>query len=263
VSALRPAWAVFAACALASCAQSDRGGAPGDDSGPNSGGPADGGAPVDSGSSASGSDAGQDAGEPGSDGGLDGGPSADAGEVADCNTYCAQMMSTCTGPNAQYYDLLRCQSACPLLLKGAASDTTGNTLACRMNHLALAAGAPNPECWHAGPFGYGGCGGACEDFCALTVQWCSPAQAYAGTQPYTGLIDCLAACDGYRQVDSASTGVGVDGGWWGWGPFAGNTLDCRETHLGNALDGPPGGLSQSFHCEHVQRTPPGGQCLQP
>jgi hypothetical protein len=191
----------------------------------------------------------------------DGAPSTADATAASCSSYCAAITSTCTGPNAQYHDLQRCLSACPLMATGTTSDTTGDTLGCRMFHLGLAAGAPNPECWRAGPFGYGGCGGECDDFCALAVAWCSPSHGYPGPLPYASLSDCLTTCASYTQVDTAG-GVGVDGGWFAWGPFGGNTLDCRETHLGNALDDQQGGQQQAMHCQHVQKTPPGGQCLQ-
>jgi hypothetical protein len=226
-------------------------GAPDGGAGPDSG-------PADAGSGGNPGDAGlgtTDAGAK-SDGGAGGG-------VANCNTYCASVMATCTGFNAQYGDLQRCLSACPLMQAGTAADTSGNTLGCRLNHLALASANPNPECWHAGPFGYGGCGQACEDFCALTLAWCAPASGYSGPLPYTDLATCMTTCAGYAQVDSADGGVGIDGGWWASGPFEYNTLDCRETHLGNSLDSLPGGIEQGSHCQHVQKTPPGGQCLQP
>jgi hypothetical protein len=130
-----------------------------------------------------------------------------------------------------------------------------------MHYLGQATSTPNPDCWHAGPFGYGACGSSCETFCAITLSWCSGANGYTGDPPYTTLSDCMTDCASYAHVDRDNGVVGVDGGWFGWGPFMGNTLDCRETHLGNALDGPPGSASQ-FHCGHVGKTPPGGQCLQ-
>jgi hypothetical protein len=218
--------------------------------------------PTDAGGTGNPADAGAAAPDAGAntDAGSSSGP--DAGKVADCNTYCASLMATCTGPNAQYGDLQRCLNACPLLQTGTAADTSGNTLGCRMNHLTLAQASPNPECWRAGPFGYGGCGQACEDFCSLAVAWCSPASQYSGPLPYPDYATCMTTCAGYVQIDSATGGVGVDGGWWANGPPGFNTLDCRETHLGNALDSLAGGFGQSTHCEHIQKTPPGGQCLQ-
>jgi hypothetical protein len=257
LSVIVAALGFFVAGAILGCSSNGDPAAPGTGDGAASGN--DTGSSGETGVDAGPTDATQDDG--GATGSDSGGGQSDSA-VADCTTYCAGIMATCTGGDAQYHDLQRCQSACPLFAKGSASDTSGNTLGCRMHYLGVAANTPNPDCWHAGPFGYGGCGGACEDFCALAVDWCSPANGYTGALPYASLSDCLTTCAGYAEVDTANGAFGVDGGWFGWGPFGGNTLDCRETHLGNALDCTSGGAAQQFHCTHVQKTPPGGQCLQ-
>ncbi|MDP9000171.1 MAG: hypothetical protein M3O46_08675, partial [Myxococcota bacterium] len=198
--------------------------------------------------SSSGSSGAADAGDGGGEGG------AEAGAVS-CQTYCAAIMASCTGANAQYGSVPECTNACNLLPQGAASDTTGNTVGCRIYHAGLAVTMPSPHCWHAGPYGYGVCGGQCESFCTLATGWCSAASGFdGGAPPYASLADCTTACGGYATVSSSDGGpVAVDGGYTATGPAAGNTLDCREYHLGAALTG-SGATMQQLHCPHVAMT---------
>jgi hypothetical protein len=78
-----------------------------------------------------------------------------------CATYCAQLMTNCTGANTQYNDMAECMTYCaaarwPLGTEGA---TSGNTLACRIYHGgAPAMMMPGTHCPHAGPTGDGVCG---------------------------------------------------------------------------------------------------------
>jgi hypothetical protein len=176
----------------------------------------------------------------GDDGGSDG------GGAPSCADYCAKIAANCTGANQQYQNDTECENACGLFPVGAAGDTTGNTLGCRTNHAQLAATAPVPHCWHAGPFGAGTCGGFCENFCALTLAWCDPSKGFdAGPPPYDSGAACTTACAGFATVDAGSAPSAYNAG----GPTAGNTLDCREYHLGNAMTS---AANQAFHCPHTQ-----------
>ena len=191
-------------------------------------------------------------GSPGTDattGDTDAGTGTDSGAAAlSCLSYCSAIMSECTGENAQYISTDACMNACPNFPVGTAADTSGNTLGCRTYHAALAKTAANPHCWHAGPYGYGGCGDECEGFCTLATTWCTPAGGFdGGAPPYTSDSACLTSCAGYAQIDSADGGLGLDGGFNAMGPAAGNTLDCREYHLGASL---AGGADQQLHCMH-------------
>ena len=193
-----------------------------------------------------------DAGTPEPDTGTatpDTGTGAETGPAAlSCTSYCAAIMSACTGPNAQYGSTDDCMHACPNFPVGMAGDTSGNTLGCRTTHAMLAASATNPHCWHAGPYGYGACGDECAGFCTLATTWCTPAGGFdGGAPPYASESACLTSCAGYKQIDAADGGLGLDGGYNAQGPAGGNTLDCREYHLGASL---AGGAMQQLHCNH-------------
>jgi hypothetical protein len=177
----------------------------------------------------------------------------EAGPAAlSCTSYCAAIMSACTGPNAQYGSTDDCMHACPNFPVGMAGDTSGNTLGCRTTHAMLAASATNPHCWHAGPYGYGACGDECAGFCTLATTWCTPAGGFdGGAPPYASESACLTSCAGYKQIDAADGGLGLDGGYNAQGPAGGNTLDCREYHLGASL---AGGAMQQLHCQHPGMT---------
>ena len=204
--------------------------------GVDSGGGTDSGGGVDSGG---GTDSGSgDDGSTTSDGG-------DAGAALSCASYCSTIATNCTGNNKQYQTDAECLTACAHFASGAATDTSGNTLGCRTYHAGLAASATSPHCWHAGPFGFGGCGTACEDFCALTFAYCSKADGFdAGAPPYSTLAECTAACPTFAVPDAG----GLPSTYNGSVPATGNTLDCREYHLGNALTST---ANQQIHCPHT------------
>lgn len=118
-----------------------------------------------------GTDAGSDGGGGGGDTGVDGGgadqdtnpPMTDAGLSATCDSYCAFEVATCTGENAQYADVADCMAQCTALAwaAGTVTDTTGNTIGCRVYHSTVAAmSATNAttHCVHTGTTGGGVCG---------------------------------------------------------------------------------------------------------
>jgi hypothetical protein len=65
--------------------------------------------------------------------------------------------------------------------------------------------------------------------------------------PYASPAACATACPTFTVVTGGNAGFAVDGGFYAMGPPSGNTLDCREYHLGNALSNPT--LHQQ-HCPH-------------
>lgn len=108
--------------------------------------------PVDSG--------GTDAQTPEVDSGMD-----DAGTTptTGCVAYCTQIMTNCTGDNAQYDDTADCMSSCTALgwPEGTVGATGGNSIQCRIYHGgAPAVAGPAEHCPHAGPTGGGICGDA-------------------------------------------------------------------------------------------------------
>jgi hypothetical protein len=114
---------------------------------------------------------------------------------------------------------------------------------------------PNPHCWHAGPYGWGVCGSQCEDFCAIATNYCTPDAGFSpdsGAPPYANLTACNTACPGFAGIADANTAVVlVDASnmssYSSAGPTAGNTRDCREYHLGAALQSTS---NQQLHCNH-------------
>ena len=185
------------------------------------------------------------------DGGV--GEGGGDGGAPTCAAYCAAIMMNCTGANAQYQTMTACMNACAELPVGASSDTSGDTIGCRTYHAGLAATGPNPHCWHAGPWGGDTCGPPCEAFCKIATTYCTAAGGFeAGAPPYTSLSDCETSCAGYARIDDVDGGgVFPDGGYNAMGPGAGNTLDCREYHLGYALTG---GANQNTHCPHPAKS---------
>jgi hypothetical protein len=190
----------------------------------------------------------------GSDGGSSGGGPYDGPISLDCPTYCALVMTNCTGDNAQYAAMSECLNACSLLPLGTLGDSTGNTLACRLYHGGAAASAPNPHCWHAGPYGFGGCDLSCNDFCAFAVQWCSPSGGFdGGPPPFTDMASCIdTVCN---RVPSGTGANGAPFLYNASGPTSGNTVDCREWHLGMALVD-HSATGQQLHCNHVGASSP-------
>jgi hypothetical protein len=111
------------------------------------------GAETDGGSSDGGS---SDGGDGGSSDGGDGGATCGPTVLREmlCTTYCQGIGTLCTGANAQYPSADECRALCnaPAWECGNQGDTTGNSLFCRLAHLALAGvGSAVMECPDAGP----------------------------------------------------------------------------------------------------------------
>jgi hypothetical protein len=110
---------------------------------------------------------------PDADAAIDGPLMIDAPPISlDCTSYCSAITARCTGVNQQYGSLATCMSSCQYFSVGATTDTTGNTLGCRVSHVELAQAARSTHCVHAGPSGGGVCGQPCEGFCAIAVAAC-------------------------------------------------------------------------------------------
>ena len=167
------------------------------------------------------------------------------------------MAANCTGPNSQYQSTAECMTACQYIPAGDAGS--GNTLQCHYQHATYAGSiGPNPHCWHAGPYGWGVCGDQCGDFCQITANYCTPDGGFTADSgpPYANVSDCTTACAGFAMVGGDSGVAIVDGGFTSMGPASGNTLDCREWHLENALLNGSGSATQQLHCTHVGMTSP-------
>jgi hypothetical protein len=154
------------------------------------------------------------------------GPTADAAPMLDCATYCARITTNCTGANVQYGAMNQCMASCASFPQGAISDTSGNTLGCRIYHAGAAAADPTTHCVHAGPSGAPACGAACDGFCSLVVAECSAQYPDANT--------CATTCAGFATTPAYTANV-----------TSGNSLSCRIYHATAASTDP------TTHCPHT------------
>ncbi|WAS90107.1 hypothetical protein [Nannocystis punicea] len=154
---------------------------------------------------------------------------------AGCQMYCAAMMASCTGTNAQYPSNESCLGACGGLPPGSPGETSGNSLACRAYHAGMASIDPGVHCVHAGPSGAGACGQNCEGFCAIATSICPTEHPSPG--------DCMATCANFMDTEPYNAE-----------DAAGNTLACRLYHLTIAATGP---AEAQVHCGHtIEASPP-------
>lgn len=68
-----------------------------------------------------------------------------------CEGFCTLALAACTGANEQYADLAACMTECagfPDTEPYDVSDTSGDTLACRLYHLVTATLNPGVHCPH-------------------------------------------------------------------------------------------------------------------
>jgi hypothetical protein len=171
------------------------------------------------------------------------GMSADAGTASTaCKTYCAAIQGACVSAgDQQYADDAECLAACALL--ESATLPAGNTLACRTTHAGYAVATPYPHCWHAGPYGFSVCGDECASFCAIAAKACPAAYGQGG---------CEGKCMSYAKAAAPDT-TRATGAYTASGPTTGNTLDCREYYLGEALQGMAAACADvaeaSSHCK--------------
>ncbi|CAN5740550.1 hypothetical protein BH09MYX1_BH09MYX1_28490 [soil metagenome] len=159
----------------------------------------------------------------------------------DCTSYCTAIEGACSGANLQHLDDYTCKAMCAKLTVGSEGSTSGNTLACRVYHVGLAAqNASNADmhCGHGGPFGYGGCGAELDDFCFLYEAQCGNT---------FGAADCPAAAAQIPNVDGGPLGT-----------VLGYSIDCREYHLENAYK--TGDNDGGGHCSHATKDSIAAHC---
>jgi hypothetical protein len=79
------------------------------------------------------------------------GPGGDGACGNNCEGFCAIAQDACTGDNAQYADEAACLAECsgfPADTKYNTNQTAGDSLACRLYHLTVAATDPAVHCSH-------------------------------------------------------------------------------------------------------------------
>jgi hypothetical protein len=185
------------------------------------------------------------------DGGTDGGGTTEGGgneggggdggmtcpKDLKCATYCDFYSTTCAMNNGGV-DKGTCNSLCKALTNsdmanlGTAADTSGDTLGCRLYHTcAASSGMTAAHCGHAGIWSAGDtCGTQCDAYCTINLKVCTGANA-----AFQGMNECLSKCGGW-----ATTGKPGDA--------MGNTLQCREYHLGVASSSD---MNAMTHCPHT------------
>jgi hypothetical protein len=162
----------------------------------------------------------------------------------DCPTYCDKIQRNCTGANSQYPDTAHCMAACASFTVGtsAVTDTSGNTLGCRIYHAGAPSMAmPAVHCAHAGPGGdqlmanpAAVCSGGdvCASFCALQIKACGSVAAPLPGNPrdannnplyqYQNMANCLTVCATYDKTHAYSAAS------------VGDSLACRLLHATSA-----------------------------
>jgi hypothetical protein len=182
-------------------------------------------------------------------GDIDSGAPVEAGVT--CAYYCQTITDNCTGTdNSEYQGSLDlCLQMCADLPSdtGFLTDTSGNTLGCRVHYAQLAASDPTTNCRLAGPLGGGQCGmlpDACNNFCSLDVPYC----ASVPRPSYVSVAACNSACV-TGAGDAGGFAFVTDGGTTGADlPEGTNTLNCRFYHLENAWPTKAKGVT---HCPHT------------
>lgn len=178
-------------------------------------------------------------------GGTDSGGGSDSGGVtcpADtkCATYCDFYTAQCTGANAGV-DKATCNNLCKALTKadtinaGDPKTSMGDdTIACRDYHscvAAMSAANATMHCPHANIWSAGNtCGTQCDAYCQIETTVCTGANA-----AFMGMNECLSKCGGWATTGKA-------------GDAAGNTIQCRQYHLGVAASSD---ANAATHCPHT------------
>lgn len=174
----------------------------------------------------------------------DGATVSDAGADVDpytCPAYCTAIMETCTGINQEYTTRDVCLAMCSHFELGAAgTDTTNDSLACRVYHTSSAKKDPDYHCRHGGPTGGGHCGEKpCKAFCSLTFALCNP----KGLFPYDGgELGCRTACEAYPYITADAGDLTLE--------ESSNTLNCRIYHLESAY-AVGNDIAAQEHCPHT------------
>ncbi len=137
---------------------------------------------------------------------------SDGQAAASCDEYCASIMASCTDELAQYRDLATCLASCALFPAGEPGADSGDSLACRVTHAALAVDEADPHCRHAGPSGGGVCGAPCDAYCDLMQGVC---------ELYSDDAECMETCAGFPEVGMYSSAPGHG---------RGDSVECRILH---------------------------------
>ena len=158
-----------------------------------------------------------------------------------CESYCDDIMESCTGAQAQYRDHAQCMTICSMLPEGELGEVDENTVACRAKYVGDARYGSGTEleayCRRGGPGGAGYCGSNCEGYCSLMMQVCSGSDV--GVYQFESEEACMETCEALPSADagySATNPLIADG----------NHVECRLFHVTSGAM-----LDPEEHCEHA------------
>ncbi|HEU5076278.1 MAG TPA: hypothetical protein VFU02_18925 [Polyangiaceae bacterium] len=158
-----------------------------------------------------------------------------------CESYCDDIMESCTGPQLQYRDHAQCMKICKMLPEGELGQVNENTVSCRAKYVGDARYGSGTEleayCRRGGPGGGGYCGSNCEGFCSLMMHVCTGSEV--GVYQFESSEACVQACEDLPTSDegySVSNPLIADG----------NHVECRLFHVTSAAM-----LDPEEHCEHA------------
>ncbi len=146
-----------------------------------------------------------------------------------CEGYCDQVMTNCTGANAQFPDRNACLATCAAFpVVDSATVTAGNSVECRTYHGSFPSRTDaTVHCAHAGTSGGGLCGTRCD-------AYCDQATANCGTQLYADRTSCMLACPTFSATTAPENAT------------TGNSLQCRTYHASF-----PSRTDSTVHCPHA------------
>jgi len=163
-----------------------------------------------------------------------------------CTQYCELAAANCTTDNAIDFGTDDCETACASMTQGSletgeddavSGPSAGNSVACRIYHLTVAADDPATHCPHGNLAGGSDIAGfpcsdptpnppaSCTEYCTLATTNCTGDDAID-----FGTDGCEAACATMTEGEAGAT--------------SGDSVQCRIYHLGVAGDDPAG------HCAH-------------
>lgn len=169
-----------------------------------------------------------------------GGPCSDTVDPT-CDDFCRLTTVACQGEHAVFDSEEQCKLACAVFDLGTTTNTgtnadevSENTIGCRKYHAYVALASADVHCPHAGPTGFGHCGGdaaICESYCKLAAEACST----EFTVVFGNQAACEAACaamPGATEAQAASQPYSVERAG------SGNNVQCRVLSAVRALEDP-------------------------
>lgn len=146
-----------------------------------------------------------------------------------CEPYCDLAERFCVGQNALYPDRGACLAACAAMPRdGAAGALDGDSVQCRLTHLAVAATGDPAHCSHGAASGGGVCGSRCAAYCDQVGAHCPALYADRGS--------CLSTCAAFPEGSDFAAG--------------GDSVQCRTMHASYPA------AADAAHCAHA--APDGG-----